>query len=359
MNTPPLDLDQIHDQIRHYTPFSRLTETQRRHLLAEVELVDLEEGESLAHDAETQRNYLVIFHGALSVHRAWKDAEGRERVHASELETEEGHLAFLSTVPLAARVVARKATRLLRLNGGHLDEMLMWQASPTRTGTDLPGQLKTLRNSDVFGHLPFANVLHALERMTRRDVTAGETVVTQGEKGEEYYYIEEGHAEVWRTDAMSDETACVAVLGPGDTFGEEALIMGGFRTATVTMVTDGRLGVLDKETFDCDVKGALAEEIGAAAARALVASGGASWLDCRYDMEYEEVHIPGARWMPLDTLREQADELDPKGTYVVYCRSGRRSLCAAFLLRQLGIHAVSMVGGMREWRYEVEVGGGA
>ena len=81
----------------------------------------------------------------------------------------------------------------------------------------------------------------------------------------------------------------------------------------------------------------------------------ARWIDCRYDMEYEESRIPGARLVPLDVIRSQIHTLDPDAVYIVYCRSGRRSKAAAFLLRERNVNAVSLIGGIKDWPFEVEV----
>ena len=71
-------------------------------------------------------------------------------------------------------------------------------------------------------------------------------------------------------------------------------------------------------------------------------------------MEYEESRIPGAPLIPLDRLRWGVHQLDPEATYIVYCRSGRRSKAGAFLLRERNIKALSMIGGIRDWPYEVD-----
>ena len=83
--------------------------------------------------------------------------------------------------------------------------------------------------------------------------------------------------------------------------------------------------------------------------------GAAKLLDCRYQMEYEESRIPGAQLVTLDNLRrEGVFSIDPDLTYIVYCRSGRRSNAAAFLLRERGIRALSLTRGIKDWPYEVD-----
>ena len=71
-------------------------------------------------------------------------------------------------------------------------------------------------------------------------------------------------------------------------------------------------------------------------------------------MEFEESRIPGAQLLPVDRLRrEGVFTVHPQASYIVYCRSGRRSKAAVFLLRERGIHALSLRGGIRDWPYEV------
>jgi rhodanese-related sulfurtransferase len=99
----------------------------------------------------------------------------------------------------------------------------------------------------------------------------------------------------------------------------------------------------------------MVEEVSAERALHLLQQGEAKLLDCRYEMEYEESRIPGAHWVPLSKLRrEGVFELDSAQTYIVYCRSGRRSNAAAFLLNERGIRALSLTGGIKDWPYEVD-----
>ncbi len=72
-------------------------------------------------------------------------------------------------------------------------------------------------------------------------------------------------------------------------------------------------------------------------------------LDVRLNEEFDEGHIPGALLIPLSQLRKRAAEIDSAARYVAYCRSGRRSSVAAFLLSQLGFDVVSMAGGVLAW----------
>lgn len=75
------------------------------------------------------------------------------------------------------------------------------------------------------------------------DVPAGEVVVTEGEAGDLFYVVESGALDV------SLRGEAVRVLGPGQAFGELALLRRSVRTATVTAHADCRLWTLDRESF--------------------------------------------------------------------------------------------------------------
>jgi CRP-like cAMP-binding protein len=75
--------------------------------------------------------------------------------------------------------------------------------------------------------------LTLLSRLTTTaTIPAGRVVARQGQLGREFIVIVSGNATV----AIDGRT--VATLGPGDFFGELALLDGGPRTATVTADTD-------------------------------------------------------------------------------------------------------------------------
>jgi CRP-like cAMP-binding protein len=75
-----------------------------------------------------------------------------------------------------------------------------------------------------------------VEQITRllkeRRFTKGETVIVEGTGGAAFFIIDSGEV------AVSSNGVERAKLGPGDHFGEIALIDGGPRSATVTAATD-------------------------------------------------------------------------------------------------------------------------
>ena len=76
------------------------------------------------------------------------------------------------------------------------------------------------------------------------------------------------------------------------------------------------------------------------------ANGSLQLLDVRSPEEYQEAHLPQARLVPVDELREHLLELDPTRETVVYCRVGLRGYFAARILLQHGFTKVyNLTGG--------------
>ncbi len=94
-----------------------------------------------------------------------------------------------------------------------------------------------LRAIPMLQALPVPTIEQLGDALVREDYAPGAVVFEQGTRGERFYAVEAGSAEVVR-DGRS-----VSVLGPGDGFGEIALLHAEVRTATVRATEDGTLRV--------------------------------------------------------------------------------------------------------------------
>ena len=111
------------------------------------------------------------------------------------------------------------------------------------------------RELDLLARLPFfaplpAPVLESLAgRLWERHVAAGQEVFRQGAYGDAFYVIARGRAEVFVDERRVNE------IGPGDYFGEIALLRDVPRTATVRANTDLELYALEGGDFVAAVSG--------------------------------------------------------------------------------------------------------
>ena len=83
---------------------------------------------------------------------------------------------------------------------------------------------------------------------------------------------------------------------------------------------------------------------------------GALLLDVRGVDEYAEGHIPGSMNIPLQLLPMKKGLPEDLDTPIfVYCRSGGRSRRAAAFLEKEGYENVKNIGGIMNWKGEIEV----
>ena len=78
-------------------------------------------------------------------------------------------------------------------------------------------------------------------------------------------------------------------------------------------------------------------------------------IDIRTPEEFAEGHIEKAVNIDFrsETFRDEVDNLDKNKTYLIYCRSGRRSADALNIMRELNFMKIyHMAGGMIEWTAE-------
>lgn len=78
-------------------------------------------------------------------------------------------------------------------------------------------------------------------------------------------------------------------------------------------------------------------------------------LDVRLGDEHAYVKLPGSTLIPIHELQERLYELDPDKETVVYCRTGVRSMQAAWLLHRVGFRRVwNLKGGLHAWSADVD-----
>jgi len=100
-----------------------------------------------------------------------------------------------------------------------------------------------LRSIPLFSGLGKKELRAVASHADEVDVPEGKHLVCEGERPAEFFAIEEGEVEVRRGDEV------LARLGPGDFFGETALIDRGVRNATVTAVAPSTLMVMTPPEF--------------------------------------------------------------------------------------------------------------
>ena len=268
--------------------------------------------------------------------------------------------------PSIVSALALRESQLLRIDDELLDRMVTLDqfsrhdsaerphavAGPEERIDDLTS-IKHLLNSSMFSadnfkngplaHLPMENISALLQHIEAIVVWDGDVIIREGDEGDYYYMIDSGHAQVTRRIGGVDMP--LANLKAGDVFGEEALISGTKRNATVTMKSNGVLLRLGRQDFLALLQKPLLHKLNYEQAMQAVAQG-AVWLDVRHPPEYRYDRLRGAMNVPLNDIRNAIGVLDRSKKYIAYCQSGRRSAVAAFILAQAGYDVQVLYGGL-------------
>ncbi|MEE9325803.1 MAG: cyclic nucleotide-binding domain-containing protein [Cocleimonas sp.] len=331
----------------NYHPFTYFSDDMLNKVGNSLRIFEVRAGESLTIQATSDEDALFVTQGSANIQL---DKGGVFSIASSEKQA----LTFsLKQSPISISTDVR--TTVCHADSALLNDFISLQEiSNTAEVVDQDSflqKLMFLKSTAVFRLLPINVVEEAAKRCSEIDVESKQEVIRQDMKADNFYIILEGEAEVWREELEDDEPQLVAILGSGDSFGEEALVMGGARNATVQMKSDGRLLKLAKEDFEELVSAPAIRSVTAEVAKVMMKDG-AQIIDVRFEEEYQESFIPGSVLMPLPELRLHIPELEKSKDYLILCAAGVRAAAATLLLRQKDIKASFIEGGIKAWPFD-------
>lgn len=261
---------------------------------------------------------------------------------------------LLDARPRPATAVIKSHATLLVIDTGlfeilvNYDQKQKYEVSEIQAQDESDWLTRFLQSLSAM-NIPVKNIEHLMQRMQELPVRAGETVIRQTDvESQHYYVVKEGRCVVTKHATSADKTPIrIAELTAGIGFGEEALLAEQPRSASVTMLTDGRLMRLAKADFTQLIADPALHYVSYSQAQQMVLSG-ALWLDTRSSAEHRDRSIDGSIHIPLMGLRSKIKELNAYGKYIAFCDSGNRATAAAFLLRQMGFSAYVLSDGLRD-----------
>ncbi|MEZ5561322.1 MAG: cyclic nucleotide-binding domain-containing protein [Pseudomonadales bacterium] len=254
--------------------------------------------------------------------------EGRVRLVASGgavLEVQAGSVrACRAIYPGACRIEAVTGVRLLCLAPAGEEALQPERCVGAPEPLVLPAWQRRFLSSPLLSRLSMTDWQGLLRAMRPRPTCAGELLLGEGDPADGCYVLGEGRARVERGGRM------LAELGPGQLFGEEALITGARRNADVVALGDGLVLHLPERSFRCFLLEVLLRPLDQAHRRSMLRLDGPR---------------PGCAFLPVGELRHAAGRLDPATLYVVAGGDARQQALAAFILAEQGIDALPVAAG--------------
>src|SRR5438132_12617372 len=92
-----------------------------------------------------------------------------------------------------------------------------------------------------------SEMVSSVEHLVRRH-PSGTVLFREGDRGQTMYVIRSGRVNIWKR--IGDTEITLAVLGPGEFFGEMALLEGLPRSAGATVLEDATLVEVDQQSFE-------------------------------------------------------------------------------------------------------------
>ncbi len=332
--------------LRSFVPLNILSDDHLRTVSRDVEMDFALRGQPVVSGSDLQEKHLFLVSGKLGV----IDGQGIETTVIGG--TSGSSLSIADGQPNSCSVEAIEDSQIFMIDREFLDAMLCWdQVAKTlmldfradRQFDEDASWMQTLLESNLFHKIPPYNVKKVFDKFQSRVVQSGETIVRQGEQGDECFIIKEGVALVSYAEDDSSDPQIVAELLPGRCFGEDALLNKTTRNATVIMETNGVLMCLRKQDFFSLLAEPKVENLNFDAAAEEVHQG-AQWLDVRSQQEFDIHHRTGAFHLPMHLMSLKSRLMDSKKTYIAYCSTGRRASTAAYLLSQQGYNVVALGG---------------
>jgi CRP-like cAMP-binding protein len=301
-------------------------------------------GTVLFSQGDVDRYAIYVLEGKIRLKSADSTME-----RAVEGGTEEALYAVAQLKPRQNTGTAETDVVVFKVDNDQMDRLITWDQVTGISVIEMEddqgkGWMMEMLRSEAFKNLPAENINEMFNRMEVMEVKAGDVILRQGEPGDFYYVIQEGKCDVSRKTTQG-KVVSLNRLGPGEQFGEEALVSDAPRNATIIMLSDGLLLRLAKADFLELVRAPMVKTITFEEAQQMVKQG-AGLLDVRTESEYRQGAIKGAQSLPLYKLRVLADRLEASRKYIIYCQTGVRSGVAAFLLSQRGLTAYALKGGL-------------
>jgi CRP-like cAMP-binding protein len=337
-------------------PLQSLREADQLTLAKQSSVLSFSAGQVAFTRGEMARNQAYLISGELEL---------QQELSSSSLRADEVGARF----PLApgnrrsATALCLKPSEILFVDRELLDLLLTW--SQTGKGetrqTEAPATISeqdsseiapaprdaepnewmtSLLQSKAFLRIPAANIAQIFASMEAISFAPGQTIIQQGTPGDFYYVVTDGRVQVVLESQGLHEEEELAQLGAGKAFGEEALVSGAPRNASVRALTRCSLMRLSSTAFTKLLRAPLLQEVNANEHT------DQQWLDVRLAEEFQHGHLAGAINLPLNALRQSAKQLNQSTEYWVYCDTGRRSASAVYLLTERGFNARLVRGGV-------------
>lgn len=288
------DVEFLLDALSDNFVFNTLDEVELETLVNAFENHEVRKGEVIIRQGDTGGHFYVMYRGQVAF-----VVDGNE-VGRAVPGNSFGELALLYNAPRAATCVAVEGgAGLWRVDQATFRKLLAAHTIQNDNQTKV-----VLRKVPFISDLDDEFIHRIADALTTVYYDAGERIFERGSEGSVFYVIREGKVE------YEHRKRGIKVLGPGDYFGEQAIVKNEPRRADATAVKDTIALALSRDVFE-RVLGPLSEVIARSNDRRLLRS---VPLFANSDIQSFEIELMGAL---IDDVKYSAEkEILTEGDYV-------------------------------------------
>ena len=224
--------------------FASLDAKDKAIVIDAMEVKNVKAGEWVIKQGEDGNELYVVDSGQLECYKQFNKTEEPKLLKTYLPGESFGELALLYNAPRAASIKAIKDSVLFALDRDTFNNIVKDSAIKRRERYEtILSKIEILKAMDPYERAKIADVAVPVQ------FQKGQYVITQGEAGDHFYFIEEGNAVATKAFRQGEEPQEVMKYRAGDYFGELALLKNEARQASVIATTDLKLLALDRLSF--------------------------------------------------------------------------------------------------------------
>lgn len=225
-----------------------LTTAEKEYLLDHGVVRSVLPGEQLCQQYQRDNRVFILVVGEVEVSRG-QDAQ---KTHIASLKQGEifGEIAALFGMPRVSDVFVTKPSVILEIHSEVLTTIIdnraelrdaILQRFRTRVAET------AIRSVELFRYIPESSMQKLVENASLIGTPPGSILIEEGETGDAFYVVLYGNMRV--SHNVGGRHLNLALLQPGDYFGEWSLLTGAPRAATVSALSQSELVAIERAAF--------------------------------------------------------------------------------------------------------------
>lgn len=224
--------------------FSSLEKSEKKILADAMKIVELKPSVKVIEQGHEGHELYVVDSGKLDCYKKFPNEPNDRLLLTYGPGDAFGELALMYNAPRAATIISKEACVLFSLDRETFNHVVKDAVVKKREAFhDFLSQIKLLDSLTTQEKDKISDCLQpALYR-------PGEYVIKQGDKGDKFYFVQEGKCIATQRDKETQSDKTVYKYGPNDYFGELALLKDEPRAANIIAETDLKVVWIDRASF--------------------------------------------------------------------------------------------------------------